>query len=206
MSTRRKRFSLSSIPMPDIFNFVIPDIRTNRNPFLTRKYHRILKPKPMNLLTGNVSPNGRRFLIAAGIILAVTGLAKLFTVTGDTTLLRVSDPIFGVEFRYLMFAAGVLELVVAGFCLLSKWKTISLVMVAWTASVILVYRIGIFMVDWNRPCGCLGNLTDVLKISERTAEWISLGLLSFLLIGSYGVMFSIGQCMKVSFRTIRNAG
>ncbi len=144
----------------------------------------------MNLLTAKVSPNGRRFLIAAGIILAVTGLAKLFTVTGDTTLLQVSDPIFGVEFRYLMFAVGLAELVVAGFCFFSKREALSTLMVAWIASGFLVYRVGIWAVDWQRPCGCLGNLTDVLGISPQAAEWISMGLLGVLLVGSYGILLA----------------
>jgi hypothetical protein len=139
----------------------------------------------MNLLTAKVSPNGRRFLVGAGIILAVTGLAKLFTVTGDTTLLRVADPIFGVEFRYLMLAVGLAELGVAGFCFFSKWEALSTLMVAWIATGFLAYRIGIRSVDWQRPCGCLGNLTDVLRISPQMAEWTSMAGLIFLLIGSY---------------------
>ncbi len=138
----------------------------------------------MNLLTAKVSPNGRRFLIAAGIILTITGLAKLFTVNGDTTLLRVADPIFGVEFRYLMLAVGLAELVIAGFCLFSKWEALSTMMVAWIATGFLVYQIGIRTVDWERPCGCLGNLTDVFKISPQFAELISIFLLGFFLLGS----------------------
>ncbi len=56
----------------------------------------------MNLPTSKVGRNGSRFLNATGIILTVTGLAKVFTVTGESTLLEVPDPIFGMEFRYLM--------------------------------------------------------------------------------------------------------
>lgn len=139
----------------------------------------------MNPLQGKVSRNGRRFLVAAGIILAVTGLAKLFTVTGDTTLLRVSDPIFGVEFRYLIAMVGLTELVIAGFCFFTRWDALSTVMVAWISSGFMLYRVGIRSADWQRPCGCLGNLTDVLRIPSQIAEWISIGLLAILLVGSY---------------------
>jgi hypothetical protein len=147
----------------------------------------------MNPLQGKVSRNGRRFLIAAGMILAITGLAKLFTVTGDTTLLRVNDPIFGVEFRYLMFGVGLAELLVSGFCFFSRWEGFSTLMVAWIASGFLAYRIGIRVVGWERPCGCLGNLTDVLRISPHVAEWISIGLLGFLLAGSYGTFLGLNR-------------
>jgi hypothetical protein len=141
----------------------------------------------MNLLTAKVSPSGRRFLVVAGIILAVTGFAKLFTVTGDTTLLQVADPIFGVEFRYLMAAVGMLELIIAGLCFFSKNETLNTLMVAWLASGFLLYRIGIRALDWERPCGCLGSLTDIFQLSPQTADRIAIGLLGFLLVGSYGV-------------------
>jgi hypothetical protein len=142
----------------------------------------------MNPLQGKVSRNGRRFLIAAGIILAVTGLAKLFTLTGDTTLLRVRDPIFGVEFRSLMAMVGIIEIFIAGFCVFSKRGVMSTIMVAGISSGFLLYRVGIRSVDWQRPCGCLGNITDVFGIAPQVAEQISVGLLAFLLVGSYGLL------------------
>lgn len=131
----------------------------------------------------------RGFLIAAGVILGITGFAKLFTVTGETTLLAVSDPIFGMPFGTLMVIVGLVELVIAGFCLFSSLNTLSTLMVAWIASVFLAYRMGLRVVDWQRPCGCLGNLTDVLGMSPQAAEWLSVGLLGFLLIGSYTFLF-----------------
>ncbi len=144
-------------------------------------------------------------MIAAGMILAITGLAKLLTVTGDTTLLRVPDPIFGVEFRYLMAAVGLAELVIAGFCFFTRWDALSTVMVAWVASGFMLYRVGIRSADWQRPCGCLGDLTDVLRISSQTAEWISIGLLGFLLVGSYGVLVQRLKCVEIGQSDVRKS-
>lgn len=131
----------------------------------------------------------RGFLLGSGVVLLVTGFAKLFTLTGDTTLLDLPDPVFGVRFSTLMLVVGLTELVIAGFCLFSKRNRLTVLMVAWIASGFLVYRTGIRTLDWQRPCGCLGNLTDVLSLSPQAADWISVGLLGFLLIGSYGLLF-----------------
>lgn len=131
----------------------------------------------------------RRFLIGSGIILIVTGLAKILTIFGDTSMLLIPDPVFRIEFRALIFWVGLGEIAVASFCLFSKRQTLSTIMVAWIASAFLVYRAGIGMIGWERPCGCLGNLSDIFGISPHAVEWISLGLLGFLLIGSYAVLF-----------------
>jgi hypothetical protein len=129
------------------------------------------------------------FTISAGIILAITGAAKLLALTGDGTILRVSDPFFGIPFQHLMLLVGLAELLVAGICFLGRWPGLSTMLVAWLASGFLVYRTGIWMIGWKKPCGCLGNLTDVLGISSRTADWIAMILLGYLLVGAYAVLF-----------------
>jgi hypothetical protein len=134
----------------------------------------------------------QRFAITAGGILAITGTAKLFTVTGDATILRVPDPFFGIPFQQLMLLVGLAELLVAGICFLGRWPGLSAMLVAWLASGFLVYRTGIWMIGWKKPCGCLGNLTDVLGITPKTADWIALVLLGYLLAGSYAFLFLKG--------------
>jgi len=39
------------------------------------------------------------FVISAGLILGLTGLAKLWSAFGDVRLLAVGDPIVGIQFR-----------------------------------------------------------------------------------------------------------
>jgi hypothetical protein len=42
------------------------------------------------------------FAVSAGIILGLTGLAKIYSAGGDVKLLGVMDPIFGVPFKQLI--------------------------------------------------------------------------------------------------------
>jgi hypothetical protein len=136
----------------------------------------------------------RWFIVSAALILVVTGLAKLLSTGGDGTILRVADPVFGLPFRRLMQLAGGAEIMVAFYCFFGRSTSLSTLLVVWLASGFLLYRIANWMIGWERPCGCLGNLTDALGISSLTAEWISLALLGYLIGGGYGVLLQqLGQ-------------
>jgi hypothetical protein len=124
------------------------------------------------------------FIFSAGVTLAVTGVAKVFSASSNAGILGVQDPIFGVSFRHLMLLVGLAELVIAVICLHTNKQRLSLGLVAWIAASILLYRIGLWAMDWKGPCGCLGSLTDALPMSPKTVDWLMKALLAYLLIGS----------------------
>lgn len=133
------------------------------------------------------------FVFSAGVILVVTGVAKSVGSTGDASILRVYDPILGLPFRQLLMLVAAAEIIVACLCFSplrvrarsAPWIT---AVVAGLASAFLAYRASLWLIGWKRPCGCLGHLTDVLGISAETADWIAVGLLAYLLAGSYGLL------------------
>jgi hypothetical protein len=129
-----------------------------------------------------------RFVLSAGTILAVTGLAKIWTGLGSSKFLAVVDPIIGIKFGQLMLVVGVAEIAIALVCFFSKRQTLTLGLVAWMSTNFVVYRLGLWWMDWKKPCSCLGNLTDALHISPQTADNIMKVLLAYLLIGSYGLL------------------
>jgi hypothetical protein len=128
------------------------------------------------------------FVLSAGAILGITGIAKAWSTLGSTKLLGVIDPILGMKFGHLMLAVGVAEIVIALVCFFSKRQALALGLVAWISSNFVVYRLGLWWMHWHRPCNCLGNLTDALHISPQTADNIMKVLLAYLLIGSYGLL------------------
>lgn len=129
------------------------------------------------------------FVSSAGVVLAITGLAKAWSAIGPSRALDVVDPIVGIPFRDLMLSVGLAELFIAFFCLFTDKRNFSLLAVAWLATNFVVYRLGLWWMGWHRPCGCLGNLTDLLHISPQVADNIMKGVLAYLLIGSYGLLF-----------------
>ncbi|MGO8926794.1 MAG: MauE/DoxX family redox-associated membrane protein [Limisphaerales bacterium] len=128
------------------------------------------------------------FLRCAGVLLAATGLAKAFSAIGPSRSLDIADPVIGIPFRQLLLLVGLAELLIAFFCLFTDKRRLSLLAVTWISTNFLVYRLGLWFIGWHRPCGCMGNLTDLLHISPRVADNIMKGVLAFLLVGSYGIL------------------
>jgi len=60
----------------------------------------------------------------------------------------------------------------------------------------VVYRVGLWWIGWHRPCGCLGNLTDLLGISPHTADTIMKLVLAYLLAGT--LLASVGQSASLA--------
>ena len=146
-----------------------------------------------NKNTSKLEPRtgSRLFVLTAVVILAITGMAKVWTGFGSSKLLAVVDPFFGVSFGHLMFGVGIAELAIALFGLFSKQQTVPLALVAWIATNFAIYRFGLWAIGWHRPCNCLGNLTDALHISPVVADNIMKVVLIYLLSGSYGLLFKL---------------
>jgi len=129
------------------------------------------------------------FILSAGAILAITGIAKVWTALAGTKVLAVVDPIVGIQFRHLMIGTGAMELAVALLCLFSKRTGLAGLLVGWLSTTFLVYRLGLWWLDLKAPCSCLGSLTGALHIQPHTADNIMKIVLAYLLIGSYGLIF-----------------
>ena len=129
------------------------------------------------------------FILSAGVVLVITGIAKVLSAFGNSKFLAVVDPTFGVTFGKLMLAVGVAEIVIALVCFFSKRQTLALGLVAWLSTSFVIYRLGLLWMGWKKPCSCLGNLTDALHIPPQVADNIMKVVLAYLLIGSYGLLF-----------------
>lgn len=145
---------------------------------------------------------------SAGALLALTGIAKVWSTLGTVKMLTVADPIAGIPFRWLLLAVGVLELAIASVCFLRRHQRLATLLVAWLATNFLVYRLGLWWMGWHRPCGCMGSLTSALHLSEKAADNIMKGVLAYLLIGSYGLLlwqWRKGRQARARMDDVRNA-
>src|ERR1700679_3409982 len=105
-------------------------------------------------------------------ILIITGVGKVWSAFGGVKALGIADPLFGLQFRYLMFVAGAMELSVAAFYLFANDKKLFLPLVAWLSSFLLIYCLTLELIGWHLPCGCMGYFTDALHIPPRTADTV----------------------------------
>jgi hypothetical protein len=149
-------------------------------------------PPPSKVLDSKerrVNNLAKCFSLSAGVTLLVTGLAKLWSGFGNARFLAVPDPILGIRFGHLISSVGVAEVIVALVCLMSRRPTFAGASVAWLATNLAVYRLGLWCIGWKRPCNCLGNLTDALHVSPALADSVMKLALAYLLIGSYALLF-----------------
>jgi DNA-directed RNA polymerase subunit RPC12/RpoP len=126
------------------------------------------------------------FVLCAGTILTLTGIAKVLGSFGTSQVLDLHDPIFDLPFRYLMPLVGIVELIVAFLCLFTNKRTLSLGLVAWLAVIFVVYRVTLWFMDWHH---CYGFLIDPLNLSLRTTDALMSATSAFLLIGSITMLW-----------------
>jgi hypothetical protein len=129
------------------------------------------------------------FPLVAGTLLALVGMMKLWSWLTGASGSGVVDPVMGINASVLTLGSGLAEVAVAAVCLLSNRERLGMGLVAWWATNLVVYRVGLWWMGWQRPCGCLGYLVEALGISPQAAEVLSLMILGFLLVGSYGWWF-----------------
>lgn len=131
------------------------------------------------------------FVSSCGPVFALTGAAKLLSAFGHAKILLLLDPIVGIQFRYLMFFAGCVELGVAYTCLFTNNAKSAVAITAWLSTLFVGYRIGLWWVGWRYPCSCLGNLTDALVLPPKVLGVIMKTILIYLFAGSYSILFSL---------------
>jgi hypothetical protein len=131
----------------------------------------------------------RIYVYFAGVLLLITSLAKLVSSSGSARVLENTEPIFGMTFRHVFWLVGTIELLVALVCFF--WKRVGLQagLVAWLATSFLIYHLGLILISYHTPCSCMGNLTEALHISAKTADLAMKIILAFLFIGSYATLF-----------------
>jgi hypothetical protein len=132
---------------------------------------------------------GKWFVISAGAILFLTGIAKIWSSFGHVRILLVPDPLISIEFGHLFLLVGAAEIVIALVCFCSNRFNLQVGLIAWLATCFLFYRLGLSWIGWHKPCNCLGSLTDTLHISPEIADMAMKIILAYLLIGSYATLF-----------------
>lgn len=129
------------------------------------------------------------FTYSAGVLLLTTSTAKLISASGSARILQTSDPVLFLSFRDVFWVVGTIELVVAFICFFGKRLGLQVGLVAWLTTYFVVYRLGLLWVGYQKPCSCMGDLTDALHISPQVADNAMKIVLAYLLLGSYATLF-----------------
>jgi len=129
------------------------------------------------------------FIKSAGVLLLITAAAKFYTAFGHAVILDVPDPVLRVRFGRELLVAAVLETVIGSYCVLTQRTSLQLGLIAWLSTGFAAYRFGLWAADIH-ICKCLGNVPAMLHLSTKAANTITLLILTYLLLGSYGVLLA----------------
>lgn len=124
-------------------------------------------------------------MYSAGVFLVLAAIAKLVSAVGNAAILHERDPILSISFRDVFLLAGLIELAVGIACLVGRPNFVTIGLIAWLASSLSVYRLGLVLIGYHRPCHCLGTLGDAVSPSSQAADLAMKALLAYLLLGSY---------------------
>ncbi len=138
-----------------------------------------------------MSKFNRYFVLTSASILGIIAIAKIASVFSNAPVMLMPDPLIGLSFRRLLLLAGLVELVIACMCLFTANLKRNTFLIAWMSTSFLMYRMGLWLIDWHRPCHCLGDLTEMLRMSPGLADNLMKGVLLYLLLGSYAGLFWI---------------
>jgi len=135
----------------------------------------------------------RVFIWMASIVLVIAGIAKLISSGGNARYLMASDPVFGIPFRNLFWLVGIIEVATFLLCTMTNGIRLKVVLLAWISCGFASYRLSLFTLGYQRPCPCLGDLTDAIGIPQSVADIAMLSIFVFLLFGSCFAAISLSK-------------
>jgi len=129
------------------------------------------------------------FIYSAGAILVFTSAAKVISAFGNAHVLHTGGPIMQMSYRHMFLFVGAIELAIGLICFLSKSTQVNCGLLALLSTNFLIYRCGLVWIGFDKPCDCMGNLTESLHIPYSVADNAMKVILAYLLLGSYTGLF-----------------
>lgn len=159
-----------------------------------------LERKAPNSLVAQGGRWARLFILSAGVILFVTGAAKIVSALGKTEVLVMPDPIFNIPYNYFLMSIGSVELIIAISCFMSankNNKSFALMLVVVFSMNILAYRAGLRFIHWGGYCPCLGTLFQTIHLSRYQADFLMRSVVLYLTVGSFFFLVSSWWACKI---------
>lgn len=108
--------------------------------------------------------------------LILFGVAKLYSMFGDSAILYQNDPVFGIQNKHLFIYVGILEIFSGIMIWFNLQNMIRLVYTSVCTVGILVYRLLLMLEGSVQYCPCLGTLTENLNINPKLANHVLLAV------------------------------
>ena len=138
----------------------------------------------------------RLFLWSTGILLLLTGTAKILSAMGTGVILTAREPVFGLTYRAIFWCTAILESGVGASCILARSPLSNCLLVLWLSAGFWSYRVALYFTGFERSCTCFGNLTEAIGLPADVTDGIMIGILCYLTIGSIGMILYLRRRHK----------
>ncbi len=128
------------------------------------------------------------FTDSAAVILFFMAALNFLGAIGPADALNWPDPLVQLSNRWILVICGGFELFVSAILLAGKNSWIKLGLLAWLATILLVYRLILWRAGSSNFGDCLGNYIEWFLISPRTMGMVAKGLIGLMLAGSYAFL------------------
>lgn len=133
----------------------------------------------------------RWFLWTCAATLWLTGLLKLVSVFGHARILDIDDTLLGIQTRFVLLVAGLLEVVIAtSLCRLHNLRS-ALWLASWTGFNFLLYRTFRTLSGDDSPCPCHGTVFGWLKFNTTLLNGSLIALSLFMFLGGGVLLWRI---------------
>lgn len=133
---------------------------------------------------GQTAAFTRLYLLSAGAVLAYCGAEHLVLSLWRSAVIAFNDPVFGVPFRFVLLAFGILNLTLGLLSFFSARRKLVLGLIAWLSLNGILYWIGLWCMDWTEPFPLVAYISETWRISTGVAGILHALALAYLLFGS----------------------
>lgn len=131
------------------------------------------------------------FVLSGGAILAFIGGGFVLEFFEKNQSLDITDPAFGIPFRFVTLLFGLLQLVASGFCLFTTRRTLSIWLVLWVVNSLLIYRLGMWWMNWSHPHAVVSPLAERFYLSVVMADTVMAVAAAYLSVGAGWTLLSL---------------
>lgn len=150
-----------------------------------------MDPNIRNMLRLNNRNIHNCFLLSVTIILFAAAMVKLSGATAKAHILDQHDPMLFLSNRAIFRLVATAELLLSAYLLVGRDQKTKLFLIAGYSTICVLYRVELQVTGVPNLFSCIGNLIEVVSISPRFVDRITVTLLGWMLFGSYGLLVSL---------------
>ncbi len=127
---------------------------------------------------------GRRHYYIIGVALLLTGITKLLSIFGNTVVLSLKDPLFGIRYDQLFVSLGTLEIICGAYLIAGGTRVVKGTIAQGLAVEFILYRTVASYYDVTALCPCMGHAASWLGLEPGVVDALLGGMAGYMLLAT----------------------